>query len=288
MGLRRLKDRLASGLFVLATALTLAPLALVLYEVVRRGLPVWSASFFTEIPAAVGQPGGGVANAIVGTFILVAVAVALGVPIGVLSGIYLSEFAGSPGNGGPAAEGRLARVVRVTSDVLTGVPTVVVGIFVYAVLVVRMHGFSAFAGSVALAVILLPTIVRVSEDMLRLVPRELRDAGLALGVAEWRVILTVALRAAAPGILTGVGLGVARIAGETAPLLFTAFGNPNWEWNPLRPVAALPLDIFLYAISPYENLHEMAWGVALLLIVLVIAANALTRRLVRGRKGVQA
>lgn len=288
MGLRRLKDRLASGLFVLATALTLLPLALVLYEVVRRGLPVWSASFFTELPAAVGQPGGGVANAIAGTFILVAVAVAVGVPIGVLSGIYLSEFAGSPGNGGPAAESRLARVVRVTSDVLTGVPTVVVGIFVYAVLVVRMHGFSALAGSVALAVILLPTIVRVSEDMLRLVPKELRDAGLALGVAEWRVILTVALRAAAPGILTGVGLGVARIAGETAPLLFTAFGNPDWEWNPLRPVAALPLDIFIYAISPYENLHDMAWGAALLLIVLVIAANALTRRLVRGRKGVQA
>lgn len=278
---RRIRDRLVSVLLYAAAAASLLPLVLVLAEVVRMGLPAWSVAFFTRLPAAVGETGGGIANAIGGTALLVLMALALGAPLGVLAGIHLSEFAGSSRQGWAA---RVAGAVRVTGDVLAGVPTVVVGIVVYAAVVVPMHHFSALAGSLALAVVLVPTVVRVSEDMLRMVPGDLREAALALGVPRWRVVVTVALRAALPGILSGVALGTARVAGETAPLLFTAFGNPNASFDPLQPVAALPLQIYLYAISPYAGLRQQAWGAALLLILLVALANGLTRRLGRGRK----
>lgn len=274
-------DRVMTALLSAAVAAALLPLLLVLSEVVRKGLPAWNTAFFTRLPAAVGETGGGIANAIGGTALLVLMAVALGAPLGILAGIHLSEFAGSTPRG---LATRVADVVRVTGDVLAGMPTVVIGIVVYAALVVPMHRFSALSGSVALAVILVPTVVRVSEDMLRMVPGDLREAALALGVPHWRVIVTVALRAALPGILTGLALGTARIAGETAPLLFTAFGNPNGSFDPLQPVAALPLQIYLYAISPYAGLRQQAWGAALLLILLVALANGLTRRLGRGRK----
>lgn len=267
---RKRTDRFATAVLALAAATAVASLVGVLGYVVIRGLPAWNLAFFTQIPAAPGTPGGGVGNALLGTAMLVVLALVLGAPLGLLCGVYLSEC----GQGS-----RLADVVRVVSDVLAGVPTIVVGIVVYALLVVPMRGYSALSGGVALALILLPTVVRVSEDMLRLVPSELREAGLALGVPEWRVVLTVTLRSALPGILTGAALGVARVAGETAPLLFTAFGNPYWSADPLAPVSALPLQLFLYATAPYEDLHRKAWGMALLLVLFVATASGVARLL---------
>lgn len=275
MAWRRAKDRIVTVCLLLATGAVVVPLVSVLYVTARNGIAAWNWAFFTQVPAAVGASGGGVGNAIAGTALLVILALLVAAPVALLAGVHLSEF---------GRDGAFAHAVRVVSDALMGIPTIVLGIFVYAVVVVPMGHFSALAGAVALALILVPTVVRVTEDMLRLVPPELRDAGLALGVPEWRVITSVVLRAAFPGILTGIALGVARIAGETAPLLFTAFGNPNWALDPLQPVSALPLQVFLYAISPYADLHQKAWGAALLLILFVACGNGLARAYTHGRK----
>jgi phosphate transport system permease protein len=269
--MRRAVDAFVTWSSALVTLAALIALASTLFFTVARGLPALNLAFFTRLPAPVGTPGGGVGNAIVGSVVLVSVALALGTPVGVLGGIYLGEL---------APRGRVAEILRSANDVLAGVPTIVIGIFAYTTLVVTLHRFNVLAGAVALAIILLPTVVRSTDAALRLVPDEVRDAALCLGVARWRVTLDVALRAAAPGVVTGTLLGLARIAGETAPLLFTAFGNPYWSWSLLRPAAALPLTIFNYAISPYRDWQSQAWGAALVLVALVMLSTLATRYLV--------
>jgi phosphate transport system permease protein len=245
----------------------------VLVYVTSKGLEGLSWSFFTALPKPVGESGGGMANAIVGTLELVGLASLIGVPFGVLAGVYLAEF----------GTGRLARVVRFSADVMTGVPSIVVGIFVYTLFVLTMRRFSVIAGAVALAIIMLPVVTRTTEELLRLVPDSLREAALALGVPRWRAILRVVLRTAAPGIATGVMLAVARVAGETAPLLFTAFNNRFWNEGLTQPIASMPVQIFTFAVAPYEDWHRQAWAGALTLVALVLVLNLAARLLVRHR-----
>lgn len=271
---RRLVDRLARAACVGATLLAIVPLASLLIYVAARGLGGLSWSFFTELPKPVGELGGGMANALVGTLLLVAMASAIGIPFGVLGGVYLAEF----------GRGRLAQAIRFSADVMSGVPSIVVGIFVYTLVVLYMRRFSALAGAIALAVLMLPTVMRTTEELLRMVPDSLREAALALGVPKWRAIPRVVLRTAAPGIATGVMLAVARVAGETAPLLFTAFGNRFWSVRLDKPIASLPVQIYTYAVSPYDEWHAQAWAAALVLVALVLVLNIAARVVVsRGR-----
>ena len=261
------------ALCVLATLVTLIPLALVLGYVAANGIQGISWEFLTQLPRPVGEPGGGMANAIVGTFTLLGLAALLGVPTGVLTGIYLAEFGNE----------RMARVVRFAADVMSGVPSITIGIFVYSIVVVTTGTFSALAGGVALGVLMLPTIVGSTEELLRLVPTSYREAALGLGLAKWRAIVFVVLRAAAPGLATGVMLSVARVAGETAPLLFTSLNNQHWAGGVLEPTAALPVMIYTYAVSPYEQLHRQAWAAALVLVLLVLVLDVSARLLLRSR-----
>jgi phosphate transport system permease protein len=219
----------------------------------------------------VGEPGGGIGNGILGTVMLVLLGGVMGLPIALGAGVYLAE----------AGSSRVATLIRFVADVMNGIPSIVIGIFVWAWVVVSMGHFSMLAGGVALAIMLLPMVTRTTEEMIRLVPRELTEGGLALGFTRWRTTMGIVLPAARSGILTGVLVALARIAGETAPLLFTAFGNPYWEWNPNRPVSALPLQIFQYAISPYEEWHRQAWAGSLVLIGLVLAVSLSARFLIR-------
>jgi phosphate transport system permease protein len=273
---RRYADRAFTAACAAATLLALVPLASVLYYVAARGLAGVDWDFFTELPLPVGETGGGMANAVVGTLELVGLASAIGIPLGVLAGVYLSEF---------GKEGRLATVVRFSADVMSGIPSITIGIFVYAVVVVRTKHFSALAGGVALAIIMVPTVTRTTEELLRLVPHALREAALGLGVPTWRATLSVVLRTAAPGIVTGVMLAVARVAGETAPLLFTAFSNRYWGEGLDEPIASLPVQIYTYAVSPYEDWHRQAWAASLVLVALVLVMNVLSRLTVRHRVG---
>jgi phosphate transport system permease protein len=254
-----------------AAAVTVVPLLLIFFHLMRSGLGSLNPSFFTNVPAPVGDPGGGVGNGVLGTFILVALAGAMGLPVAIGAGIYLAESEG----------GRLPNAIRFITDVMNGIPSIVIGIFVWAWVVVSRGGFSAFAGGVALAIMLLPMVTRTTEEMVRLVPRELKEGALALGFTRWRTTLGVVLPAARSGILTGVLVALARIAGETAPLLFTAFGNPFWSASLDEPIAALPVQIFQYAISPYEDQHRQAWAASLLLIALVLAMSLTARFLIR-------
>ncbi len=263
------------GLTALAAFLVLLPLLLIFGFLVLRGASALNGAFFTQLPKPVGEPGGGMANAIVGSLILIGLASGLGLPIGILGGIYLAE----------SRDPRLPWVVRFSADVLNGVPSIVIGIFAYTIVVLPMRRFSAVAGGVALAVIMLPIILRTTEEMLRLVPAFLWEAALALGIPEWKVILRVVLPTARAGIITGTMVAVARIAGETAPLLFTAFGNRFWQHGLDQPIAALPLQIFAYAISPYDDWHRQAWAGALVLIVLIFVASLVTRLATKGRYG---
>lgn len=256
-----------------ATVLALVPLGLVLYYVAQRGIGGLSLDFFTELPTPVGEPGGGMANAIVGTLKLVGLACLFGIPPGVLAGIYLAEL----------GDNRFGRFVRFAADVMSGVPSITVGIFVYTMIVLATKSFSAYAGGVALAVLMLPTVTRTTEELLRLVPEALREAALGLGVSKWRSTLRVVLRTAAPGIATGVMLAVARVAGETAPLLFTAFNNSFWSRGLDEPTASLPVQIYTYAVSPYDEWHQKAWAAALVLVTLVLILNVSARFLVRHR-----
>jgi phosphate transport system permease protein len=259
---------------VAATALlSVGALLAVLGYVVVQGGPALDLAFFTETPKPVGEPGGGMANAIAGTLVLVALACALGLPVGAGAGIYLAEY---------GRDSRLATAIRFMTDVLTGIPSITVGLFAYALVVLPMRSFSALAGGVALAIIMLPTVIRATEEMLRLVPDGLREASLALGVPRWKTIMRVTFPSALGGIVTGALLAVARVAGETAPLLFTAFGNRYWSWDLFQPIAAVPLQIFTYAISPYEDWHRQAWAGALVLVGLVLLLSA-TARLVSAR-----
>ena len=265
---RKVENFLAQGLMVLAAVLSVGVLFAVLGFVFVQGVSGLDLNLLTQTPRPPGEPGGGMANAIAGTVILVALACVFSLPVGIGAGIYLAEYGRSGG---------LAQLIRFMADVLTGVPSIVVGLFVYAVLVLPLGHFSGLAGSFALGVIMLPTVVRATEEMLRQVPDAIREAGLALGLERWKVTLRIVLPTAFNGVLTGILLAVARAAGETAPLLFTAFGNRFWNLDPTQPMAALPLQIFVYAISPYDDWHRQAWAGALLLVALVLAVSLVAR-----------
>jgi phosphate transport system permease protein len=270
---RRAVNVVMSWLAALAAGLVVLPLLLIFAFLLWQGASAVNVDFFTHLPKPVGEVGGGMANAIVGTLILLTLAAILGLPIGILGGLYLAE----------SRDRRLPWVARFLADVLNGVPSIVIGIFAYTIIVLPMRRFSALAGAFALAVIMLPIVVRTSEELVRLVPASLREAGLALGIPEWKVLLRVVLRTARAGIITGVMVAIARVAGETAPLLFTAFGNRFWHQGLDQPIAALPLQIFAYAIAPYDDWHRQAWAGALVLIGLVFAVSLAARVATSGR-----
>jgi phosphate transport system permease protein len=248
--------------------LVIAPLVAIFVYLIYKGASSLSLAFFTQIPRPEGELGGGMANAIAGSAVLLALSSLIGVPIGIGGGIFLAEF----GRGT-----KLANAVRFTADVLNGVPSIVMGMAVYALIVYRQKHFSAFSGGVALGIMMIPTVTRTTEEMLLMVPHAVREAALALGVPNWRSVLSITVKTASPGIITGCMLAFARVAGETAPLIFTAFGNSNWSANLNEPIAALPLQIYQYAISPYDEQHKLAWAGALVLIVLIVLAVSLVR-----------
>lgn len=270
---RRLIDRAVRGACLVLTLLALVPLFSVLGFIVVRGAGGLSLAFFRELPRPVGEPGGGMGHALLGSLAVVGLAALMAVPAGVLAGVHLAELRGS----------RFARFVRFSADVMAGVPSIVVGLFVYALVVVPTRTFSAWAGALALAVLMLPTIARATEELVLLVPESLREAALGLGVPKWRATLLVVLKTAAPGIVTCVMLAVARALGETAPLLFTAFNNGRWAEGLGEPTATLPVSIYTYAVSPYPDWHAQAWAAALVLVTFVLCLNVGARLLSRGR-----
>jgi phosphate transport system permease protein len=278
VGLRRMiTDHVMTALSVSAMLLVLAPLVAIFGYLVFKGIGSISWDFLTQTPKPVGEIGGGMANAIEGSAVILGLASLLGVPVGIGAGVYLAEY----GRGG-----YLGSVVRFVSDVLNGVPSIVIGIVAYSLVVLKQKHFSALAGGVALAIMMIPTITRTTEEMLLLVPTQIREAAYGLGVSQWRTTLSIALRTALPGVITGVMLAFARVAGETAPLLFTAFGNQFWNFNLNQPTAALPLQIFAYAISPFDEWHKQAWAGALVLIVMIVVAVSAVRLAVsRGNLG---
>jgi len=266
---RKLKSSIISGLCFLCALIVITPLALVLFHLIRLGASSLDWNFLTQLPKAVGETGGGMANAIVGSLVLVGLAVLIGVPIGVLGGVYLSEF-GTP---------KLNFVVRFAADILNGTPSIVWGIVVYALVVIPMKGASAYAGGLALGFMMIPLIIRTTEEMLALVPNGYREAALALGIPQWKIVVHIVLKTASKGILTGVLLAAARIAGETAPLLFTSPGNHFWSHNLSEPIASLPVQIYVNAIGPYDDWHRQAWAGALVLIFIALAVNIIARLL---------
>jgi phosphate transport system permease protein len=270
---RKAKNVCMQSLTFVCAVLVILPLLLVFFQLVARGASSINWAFFTQLPKPVGEIGGGMANAIVGTFVLILLASAIGVPIGVLGGIFLSEY----------MHRRLNWCIRFTADVINGVPSITWGMVVYALIVLPMKGFSMLAGGVVLGLMMIPLIMRTTEEVLQLVPNGYREAALALGIARWRMITQIVVRTATKGIVTGVLLALARVAGETAPLLFTAFGNAYWTHKLTEPIAALPLQIFSYAISPYDDWRRQAWAGALVLILLVSAINIGVRVLTRDR-----
>ncbi len=264
---RRWTNSVMAAVTLLCAVAVLAPLFLVLFFLMRTGLSAINLEFFTALPGPAGEPGGGMANAIAGTLLLMALAGATGIPLGVLGGVFLAEY--------PNA--RLSHVARFTADVMNGIPSILMGLFAYILVVLPLRHFSALSGGIALGVMLIPTVMRTTEEIVRLVPQSIREASLALGIPQWKTILRVILPTAAAGIVTGIMVGLARIAGETAPLLFTAFGNRFWNWDLLKPIAALPLQIFAYAISPFDDWHRQAWAGALVLVTLVLLVNIAAR-----------
>ena len=268
---RRVTDHVMTGLAVVTVVLVLVPLIAIFGYLLYRGLGSINWAFLTQTPKPVGEPGGGMANAIVGSAFILGIASLIGVPLGVGAGIYLAEF----------GRNRLGAVIRFTADVLNGVPSIVIGIVAYSIVVLYQRHFSALAGGVALAIMMVPTITRTTEEMLLLVPQALREAAYGLGIPRWRTTLSITLRTATSGVITGIMLAFARVAGETAPLLFTAFGNQYWNLRTDQPTAALPLQIFNYAISPYDEWHRQAWAGALVLIILIVTAVAAVRFAVR-------
>jgi phosphate transport system permease protein len=272
---RRVTNHVMVGLTYLAAIIATIPLLLILAQLIKRGGASLNWDFFTKMPMPPGETGGGMANAIVGTGILVLIASVIGLPIGIGAGLYLAEQRGS----------RLATAVRFLSDVLNGLPSIVLGIFAWHMLVRPFRHFSALAGGIALAAMMVPLVTRATEEMIRLVPVSLREAALALGYTKWRTSLSVVLRTALPGIVTGTLVAVARIAGETAPLLFTAFGNNYWSLSPTQPIAALPMQIYNYANTPYDEWVSQAWAGALVLIGLVLVISIAARWATRSRFG---
>ncbi|MDB6064810.1 MAG: Phosphate transport system permease protein PstA [Pedosphaera sp.] len=271
--LRKVKNGLMQCITFACALMVIAPLIFIFYHLLSSGLGSINWDFFTKLPKPVGEVGGGMANAIVGTLLLLGIASLIGVPIGVFGGVYLSEYGTS----------RLNWWIRFAADVLNGVPSIIWGMVVYALVVVPMKGFSAWAGGIVLGMMMIPLIMRTAEEVLALVPNGYREAALALGISQWRTIVQIVMRTALKGIITGVLLALARVAGETAPLLFTAFGNRFWNHNLSDPIAALPLQIFNYAISPYEDWHRQAWAGALVLLLLITAINVSVRVLTRDR-----
>jgi len=270
---RNFKNAFMQTLACVCAILVVAPLLLVFYHLIKEGFTSINWAFFTQLPKPVGEPGGGMGNAIVGTFVLLAQAAVIGVPVGVLGGVFLSEYGGT----------KLNWWIRFAADILNGVPSITWGIVVYALLVVPMHGFSALAGGVVLGMMMIPLVMRTTEEVLQLVPGGYREAALALGISKWKTIVQIVIRTALKGIVTGVLLALARVAGETAPLLFTALGNQNWTHKLTEPIAAMPLQIFAYAISPYDDWHRQAWAGALVLLLLVFSINIGVRFLTRDR-----
>jgi phosphate transport system permease protein len=270
---RHVIDALMRRLAAVAAGLVVLPLVVIFGFLLYQGGTAVNLDFFTHLPRPVGEPGGGMANAIVGSLVLLGLAGLLGLPIGILGGLYLAE----------SRDRRLPWLVRFLADVLNGVPSIVIGIFAYTVVVLPMRRFSALAGGIALAIIMIPIVLRTTEEMVRLVPASLREAALALGIPQWKVILRVVVPTARAGIVTGAMVAIARIAGETAPLLFTAFGNRFWHQGIDQPIAALPLQIFAYAIAPYDDWHRQAWAGALVLIVMVFLVSLVARLATRPR-----
>ncbi len=270
---RRATDRVMGALLAVAAVVAVVPLVLVFAYVLIQGLPALNVPLLTQSPMPAGFPGGGVAPAVGGTLVMVGLGTLLGTPVAVLAGIYIREYAGSRG----------ATAIRFLVDVLAGVPTIAVGLFAYGLVVVPMGTFSAIAGAIALAVIILPIVARVTDEMLGLVPGSVREAAYALGIPPWKTIVRVVLPAAASGIVTGILLGVARIAGETAPLIFTALGNQRVSTSLTEPMDALPLRIWVYATGPYDSWHQQAWAASLLLVGLVLIFSLLTRFVLRRR-----
>lgn len=268
---RRVTDKLMTAAAIGTVFIVLAPLVAIFGYLVYRGIGSINWAFLTQTPKPVGEAGGGMANAIVGSIIILGIASLIGVPFGVGAGIYLAEY----------GRNRFGSAIRFTADVLNGVPSIVMGIVGYAIVVVHQGHFSALAGGVALAIMMVPTITRTTEEMLLLVPQALREAAYGLGVPRWRTTLSITLRTATSGVITGVMLAFARVAGETAPLLFTAFGNTFWSLRSDQPIAALPLQIFVYANSPYDDWHRQAWAGSLVLIILIVGAVAAVRYVVR-------
>ena len=268
---RRLTDHVMTGAAVLTVILVLAPLIAIFGYLVYRGVGSINWDFLTKTPKPVGEVGGGMANAIIGSMMILGIASLIGVPFGVGAGIYLAEF----------GRNRLGAAIRFTADVLNGVPSIVIGIVGYSIVVLYQHHFSALAGGVALAIMMVPTICRTTEEMLLLVPQALREAAYGLGIPRWRTTLSIVLRTATSGVITGIMLAFARIAGETAPLLFTTLGNQFWNLRYDQPTAALPLQIYVYANSPYEDWHRQAWAGSFVLIFLIVASIAAVRYVVR-------
>jgi phosphate transport system permease protein len=268
---RRATDQIMTGVAIFTVVLVLVPLVAIFGYLVYRGIGSINLAFLTQTPKPVGEAGGGMANAIVGSMFILGIASLIGVPLGIGAGIYLAEY----------GRNRLGDAIRFTADVLNGVPSIVIGIVAYSIVVLSQKHFSALAGGAALAIMMIPTISRTTEEMLLLVPQALREAAYGLGVPRWRTTLSITLRTATSGVITGIMLAFARVAGETAPLLFTAFGNQYWNLHTDQPTAALPLQIFTYAISPYDEWHRQAWAGALVLIVLIVTAVAAVRFAVR-------
>jgi phosphate transport system permease protein len=272
---RLLIDRVARVVTAASSIFVIAILLVILGYMLWKGIGAMNLAFFTELPKPVGEVGGGIANAVIGSAMMLGVAVLISVPIGILAAIYLSEF----------GTGTFAQTLRFLADVLAGIPSIVIGIFAYTLLVIPMRRFSGWAGAGALAIIMLPIVIRTTEEMLRLVPQSLRDGGLALGAPRWRVTVDIVLASSMSGIATGALLAIARAAGETAPLLFTSLGSNLWTTDLNRPMASLPVQIYTYAISPYEDWHQKAWAAGFTLVILILAMNLAVRYLTRSRHG---
>ena len=270
---RRLKSNLMVGVMGLAVALAVLPLLLILGTLIVKGASSLNVAFFTQMPAPAGETGGGVAHAIVGTLLIVGMACLIGIPVGMAAGVYSAEYAGT----------RLALVTRFVADVLNGTPSIVVGVVAWTLIVARQKHFSGLAGSVALAILMIPMVMRTTEELIKMVPNSLREAALALGYPRWRTSLTIIVRTTLPGIVTGILLATARVAGETAPLLFTTLGSQFMNADLNQPTAALPLTVFTYAIGPYEEWHRLAWATALVLILVVLSLSLLARVATRQR-----
>ncbi len=261
------------SLSFLSAIVTIVPLILVFYYTISAGLKYLNINFFTKLPTPVGTPGGGMVNAIFGTLILIGIGGAVGIPVGIFTGTYLSEF----------GKNKFGATVRFLTDVLSGIPSIVVGVVAYTLVVIPMKHFSALAGGIALAILMIPTITRTTEEMIKLVPHSYREAGLALGIPKWKTSLMIVLKTAWKGIATGILLGLARAAGETAPLLFTALGNRFWSTNVFQPIASLTVYIYEYSAAPYKDWNDQAWTAALVLIILISLLSLIFRIITRSK-----